>query len=170
VYVLERRAAGFLPAFGADDQGAVVQHPGVPPIAFHYAITRRAGGCGVHSEHPDSSAFRVVFVDAVHGHKSTVFPISLPEICTLRCVTSERCNKNDQRIQPRWPYRKKKSRKSNPLVRSDGRLDLRFVDIEVCIHMLYIVMLFEGFNQPNHLHSLCAGQLYVVLRNHADLC
>src|SRR5882724_1232582 len=53
-------------------------------------------------------------------------------------------------------------------VRADRRLNFRFVDIEVGVYVLHVIMFFECFDQSHHLHSLRAGQLDVVLRHHAD--
>src|ERR1700739_4961355 len=66
-----------------------------------------------------------------------------------------------------WPFDKPGIRKSD-LIRADGGLDFRFVDVEVGVNVLHIVMLFEGFHQAQHLRGLRAGKLDVILRNHAD--
>ena len=51
---------------------------------------------------------------------------------------------------------------------ADGGLNFGLVDVEVRVDVLYVVVLFEGFDQAHHLRGLRAGQLDVVLRNHAD--
>src|SRR6267142_386538 len=63
-----------------------------------------------------------------------------------------------------WPSSKLQSE----LVRADSGLDFRFVDIEVRVNMLHVVVFFERFHQANHLRGLRARQLDVVLRDHRD--
>ena len=46
---------------------------------------------------------------------------------------------------------------------------LLLIDIEVRIHVLNIVLIFQRFQQPDHVASLMAFQLGVVLRHHPDL-
>jgi len=41
-----------------------------------------------------------------------------------------------------------------------------FVDIEVGVHILYVVVVFEGFQQANHLGCLLAFKLDVGVGNH----
>src|SRR5580692_6690928 len=47
----------------------------------------------------------------------------------------------------------------------NGGLDFLFVDIEVRIYALHIVVIFERFDHPKHLLRLLAAQFDVVLRN-----
>jgi len=42
------------------------------------------------------------------------------------------------------------------------------IDVEVSGDALDVIVFFERFDQSQHLRSLCAGQLYVVLRYPAD--
>ena len=51
----------------------------------------------------------------------------------------------------------------------DRRLDFRFVNVEVRVHVLHVVVFFEGFYESHHLRCLRARQLDVILRHHADL-
>ena len=96
VNVLERGAAGFFAAFCGDDQGSVVQHAGISPVTFHYAITCGPGRCRIHSEHADEG---VVVVDSAkfsHGHKSTAFALLRPENL---CLTV----RNERSANKKWP-------------------------------------------------------------------
>jgi hypothetical protein len=43
------------------------------------------------------------------------------------------------------------------LIRAYRRLNLRLVDVEICVHMLHVIMLFQRFHQSQHLRCLLAG-------------
>src|SRR5208337_3418517 len=55
------------------------------------------------------------------------------------------------------------------LVCANCRLNFRFVDIEVGVDVLHVIVFFQCFHQPQHLRSLLPGKLDVVLRHHAQL-
>ena len=42
-------------------------------------------------------------------------------------------------------------------VGADCCLNLRLVNIKVCVNVLHVVVLFQRFDQPHHLCGLCAG-------------
>src|SRR5215471_15182119 len=48
------------------------------------------------------------------------------------------------------------------------RLNLRFVNVEVGVNVLHVIVLFERLHQAQHLRGLRAGQLDGVLRYHAE--
>src|SRR6267154_3041592 len=47
-------------------------------------------------------------------------------------------------------------------------LNLRLINVEIGVDVLHVVVLFKGFDQPNHLRSLRTGELDVILRDHAN--
>src|ERR1700676_4330026 len=55
------------------------------------------------------------------------------------------------------------------LLRGHYGLHFFFVDVEVGGNFLNVVVLFERFDEPQHLRRLDAGKLHVILRKPADL-
>src|SRR5205807_9218400 len=91
-----------------------------------------------------------------HGTKSTANARLSPIFCRCFAVKTKKAT------APQWPQEKES------LVGSDGRLDFGFVDVEVRVDMLHVVVFFERLDQAHHLRGLRASQLDVVLRDHPD--
>ncbi len=44
-------------------------------------------------------------------------------------------------------------------------LNFLFVDVEVCVDVLHVVVIFECFHHAEHLLRRCAGELHSILRH-----
>src|SRR5260370_12686864 len=63
---------------------------------------------------------------------------------------------------PQWPWKN-----HTASVGAHSRLDFGFVDVEVGVDVLHVIVLFESFDKAHHLRGLRARQLNVVLPHHS---
>jgi hypothetical protein len=166
MYILKRGARALFAPLCGDRQCTKMQHPAVSPVALDDAITRRSHRGRVHTEHAHSNDLcSAGWSYSAHRTKSTAFRASLPALCAADGSRNSANQKKRPVRDANWP---RKNLQFN-LVRSHSRLNLRFVNVEVRVDMLHIIVFFESFYQPHHLGGLRARQLDVVLRDHGDL-
>src|SRR5260370_42127007 len=123
-----------------------MKHAAMASVALNDSIARRPGGGRVYPENTQPA-------DGLEdlAHRSSVYG--------ERTVLATHFH----RFGAQWLLGKPENRRD--LVGADGRLNFGFVDIEVGVDVLHVVVLLECFDQAHHLRSLRACQLDVVLRD-----
>ena len=110
----QRGFRGLRFALASDLQGAVFQHAAVAAVAFDNAVTRGTRGSGIHAKDANAAGRERHFL---HGNQSTKNATSRQSFCYVLLRDSE-----------------------TKSIRADGGLDFTFVDIEVSVNVLDVVV------------------------------
>src|SRR5215468_522000 len=122
-------SADRLLALFADAEGAIMENAAFLAFGFHDAITGWTRGSRINAEHAN--------------------PLRTPTI-----LHSAKSTARDERTQLSSAKKKCGSEGQRESVRADGGLNLAFVDVEVSVNVLHVVVLFERFDEFQHLLCL----------------
>src|SRR5580765_5094464 len=73
------------------------------------------------------------------------------------------CNEGEQKEKPPESWRLSSS---FPRSLTSDFFEQFLIDVEICVHVLHVVLIFQSFEQSDHLCRCRSLELDVVLRNH----
>ena len=145
-------------AFTRGAQGSEAQHATAPAIAFDHAIPGGAGRGGINAQHAD----QIVFCSRRkrHGNECTAEVRAGPDFFRGMCSTGTVAGALFA-IAVEWRLRNTDTKSDRRqclllLLRGHHGLHFLFVDIEVGGNFLNVIVVFERFDEPEHLCRLIA--------------